>query len=75
MKTLITEKELQDQFIELLNDCNDLIKIGNLTYEAGYALQKLDPTAFRCGLNDFIDNQLSDDIIEEIDGDYYIVEN
>jgi hypothetical protein len=73
-KNWVTYKELEDEFEELLNDTNDLIKIGNLTYEAGHALKNIDSIAFRCGVNDYIDNLLSDNYLEEIDGEYYRVE-
>lgn len=73
-KNWVTYGELENEFEELLNDTNDLVKIGSLTYEAGHVLRQIDPIAFRCGVSDYIDNLLSDDYLEEIDGEYYRVE-
>lgn len=63
--------DADELFEELLNDTNDTLKIGNLEYPAGYALKKLDPIAFRCGVNDYIDSLLTDGELTEIDGEFY----
>lgn len=63
--------DADELFEELLNDTNDALKIGSLEYPAGYALKKLDPIAFRCGVSDYIDSLLTDGELTEIDGEFY----
>ncbi len=67
MQALIADKEKQqsqseldpddfaDQFDELLDESGE-IEIGCLTYSPSHVLKIVDPTAYRCGLNDFIDS-------------------
>ena len=49
----IYEKETSEQeMIERLNEIYGTIKICGMTFDAGYALKKLDPTALRCAIAD-----------------------
>ena len=68
MQAMIADKEKQqeqieldpddyeDQFDESLDDSIPEIEIGCLTYSPSYVLKNVDPTAYRCGLNDFVDS-------------------
>ena len=85
MQALIANKEKQqnqieldpddyeDQFDESLDDSIPEIEIGCLTYSPSHVLKNVDPVAYRCGLNDFIDSlDVEDDdeykaLQEEID--------
>lgn len=40
---------------DYLNDSEDTATICGHEYAAGYALEQVDPTAFRCGMVDWID--------------------
>lgn len=67
MQALIANKEKQqeqieldpddfaDQFDELLDERGE-IEIGCLTYSPSHVLKNVDPTAYRCSLNDFVDS-------------------
>ena len=92
MQALISDKEKQqeqieldpddyeDQFDESLDESIPEIEIGCLTYSPSHVLKNVDPVAYLCGLNDFV-NSLDvedsdeykalqseiDDIQEEID--------
>ena len=46
----------EDQFDESLDDSIPEIEIGCLTYTPSHVLKNVDPTAYRCGLNDFVDS-------------------
>ena len=48
--------DFADQFNELLDDSIPEIEIGCLTYSPSHVLKNVDPTAYRCGLNDFVDS-------------------
>lgn len=50
-KTELTE----EQYLEALNDIFGTVEICGQTFDAGYALKELDPTAFRCGMADYED--------------------
>ena len=41
-------------------DSQGTVKIGNLEYNASYVLEQVDPIAYRCGYNDYFDEQLSE---------------
>ena len=48
--------DYEDQFDDMLDDNIPEIKIGTLTYSPSYVLKNVDPTAYRCGLNDYVDS-------------------
>ena len=68
MQAQITDKEKQqeqieldpdgyeDQFDEMLDDSIPEIEIGCLTYSPSRVLKNVDPVAYRCSLNDFVDS-------------------
>ena len=69
MQAMIADKEKQqeqieldpddyeDQFDESLDDSIPEIEIGCLTYSPSHVLKNVDPVAYRCSLNDFVDSQ------------------
>ena len=85
MQALISDKEKQqskieldpddyeDQFDESLDESIPEIKIGCLTYSPSHVLKNVDPVAYRCSLNDFVDSLYVEDsdeykaLQEEID--------
>ena len=53
--------EHEDDFCNSLDEQGDVI-IGSLHYSLSHVLREIDPTAYRCGLNDFVDSlEVSDD--------------
>ena len=68
MQSQIADKEKQQEQIELdpddyeyqfdesLDDSIPEIEICCLTYSPSHVLKNVDPTAYRCGLNDFVDS-------------------
>lgn len=67
MQALIADKEKQQsqieldpgdyvtQFDESLDESIPEIEIGSLTYSPSHVLKNVDPVAYRCSLNDFVD--------------------
>ena len=51
MKAYEKEKD-ENAYEEMLTDAYGTVDICGMTFNAGYALRQLDPTAFRCGLAD-----------------------
>lgn len=54
--------EAVEQYDEMLNEIEGPISVGILTFDPADVLRELDPTAYRCGLLDYLD-------AEEIDSD------
>ena len=61
----MTELELEEAFDEMLDECNETIKIGTLTYLPSQVLKNTDPIAYRIGKYDFADFYLTEDDEEE----------
>jgi len=65
MSRLITEAEALEMYEEMLDDCEGPVELCGMTYSASYVLQEIDPTAYRCGFNDYVDSLTDDDIFVE----------
>lgn len=48
--------DYETQFDEYLDESIPEIEIGSLTYSPSHVLKNVDPTAYRCSLNDFVDS-------------------
>jgi len=59
--------DTEDMYRSMLEECYGEIEVAGLTFSAARIVEELDPTAFRCGLVDYI-YSLS---LVEIHGDYY----
>jgi len=46
--------DYEKQYDEFLDEMTGEVKIGSLTFDASRILKELDPTAYRCGLNDWL---------------------
>lgn len=51
---------IEENYDELLDDCNDSYKIGTLTFYPSEILSKCDPIAYRCGISDLVSDQMED---------------
>ena len=56
--------DLADQFDECLNEAGS-IKVAGSTFYPSQILKECDPTAYRCGLNDFADSYFNKEETEE----------
>jgi hypothetical protein len=65
----IDSEAFYDQF---LDDTNEPVSIAGYTYFPSNTLKEVDPTAYRCGKNDYIDACLSDRDYIEIDEKLYL---
>ena len=62
----------EDVYDELLNEAYGEIEICGYSYNAALALYRVDPIAYRCGMNDYYDSlysELVDDLERMADGD------
>jgi len=65
MSRLITETEALEMFNEMLDDCEGPVELCGMTYSASNVLREIDPVAYRCGFNDYVDSLTDDDIFVE----------
>lgn len=68
----IDPEDYEEQYREFLNEFGE-VQIGNLRFEPARVVEELDPIAYRCGLNDFVDGlDIEDDpryqeLVEELE--------
>ena len=63
----ILEEVETDQYDEFLDEAYGEVEIAGMTFSTSYALKELDPTAYRCGFNDYTDG-LRDEVGDLLDG-------
>ncbi len=68
----LTRFELQDMHDEMLDECCDEIKIGNLAYSPSEVLKSVDPIAYRMSVDEYVDGLIADEIIVEYSTDYFL---
>ncbi len=47
--------DYEEQYRDMLEEISGPVMIGSLKYSAARVLEEVDPTAYRCGLNDYVD--------------------
>ncbi|NBW23409.1 MAG: hypothetical protein EBR82_87260, partial [Caulobacteraceae bacterium] len=70
IKDELTPINLEELYREVLDE-SGAVEIGGLSFMPSDIIEKLDPVAFRCGVNDYADSLINDTITDEIDGEYY----
>ena len=63
--------DLEQLYRDMLDECEPEVKVAGLSFCASRIVEELDPTAFRCGVNDYADSLIGESISDEIDGEYY----
>lgn len=66
--TAIDGNEMYD---ELLDECYEPFKIGDLEYSPSQVLKDVDPTAYRIGKQDYLDSLVEDGQLVCLGGTYY----
>lgn len=63
----MTWDEAYEQYDEWLNEIGE-VRVGGLEYDAATVLRKVDPIAYRTGLNDWADSEgIDTDELEGVD--------
>lgn len=68
IKEELTPVDTEEHYAACLDDIYPVVEIGGLTFSPSRIVKELDPTAFRCGMNDYLDG---DDSLEYIADDWY----
>ena len=53
-------ESVEDNYDDMLDELYEPYSIGVCTFYASQVLKELDPIAYNCGIDDFVDSQLSD---------------
>jgi hypothetical protein len=68
----ISDRDLEERFVEFLDDCFTPFKVGYLEYPAGDTLKKVDLVAFRESFNNWLDAEISEGLYIEHNSNYYV---
>lgn len=71
IKSQLRPLDTDAEYESFLDEAYEPVNIAGMTYGAGYALEAVDPTAFRCGVADHANAQCNDGEWVEIDGEHY----
>lgn len=66
----LTQRDIELAYNDFLDGCyGEAVNIAGNFYCTSDALKEVDPTAYRCGLADYVDSQLTDGVwFEHSDG-------
>lgn len=66
----IDDQELEEQYVEMLNDCYGEVTICNYVFDTSEALKQLDPIAYSVGFSDYTSSQCDEQYYELGDAYY-----
>lgn len=63
---ILTEDYASERFDDMLDECHDMLRIGELSWYPSVALKQLDPVAYRVYRSDFLSEfeELTEDELE-----------
>jgi len=62
----MTDGELHAEYDAMLDEVWDTVTIGGLQYPTARVMREVDPIAYRCGFNDWLDFEIQDGRIHEV---------
>jgi len=70
--TELSDRDLHSLYDEYLDETYPDLEIAGLSYSTSRALAEIDPTAYNCGFNDWLDSEISESgVIFEGNGKHY----
>jgi hypothetical protein len=63
--------DLEELYRDMIDECEPVVKVGGLSFTPSRIIEELDPIAFRCGVSDYADSLIGETLSDEIDGEYY----
>lgn len=66
---VISEHEAYERYDEMLDECEEEVKICGMSYCASRVLKEVDPIAYNCGFSDYV-SQLESEDHTLVDGFY-----
>lgn len=67
----LSEIDVESAYDNFLDECYPEVYVAGSKYTTSMVLKQIDPTAYRCGLCDYIDSQCKDREWVEINDKYY----
>ena len=64
--TMLTEWELKERYNDMLDEVYGVVTIGGYHYHTSYALEAVDPIAYRVGMHEYADSLAEDG--EKVEG-------
>jgi len=68
-----TDRRIEELYSGWLDEVYGSVEICGLTYSASDAFESVDPIAFRCGRNDWLDSEINCGLFVEFDGETFEV--
>ena len=62
MMELVTESQARDMFDDMLNDIYDVTVIGDIKFYPSQILREMDPIAYQCRFNDYVNSLVDSEI-------------
>ena len=66
--------DIEELYRDLLYECYQPVKFGELEYSPSQILEAVDPVAFRIGVGEYADSEIEDGRIIELNGKYYCLD-
>jgi hypothetical protein len=63
--------DVDEAYKDMLDEVYGEVEVAGLRYSTSRTLEIVDPTAFRCGMVDFVDSMTSDNVWVEINENFY----
>ena len=63
--------DISELYRDLLDECYEPVKFGELEYSPSTVLESVDPIAFNMGCNEYADSEIQDGRLIELNGSYY----
>jgi len=74
VKAELEPVDVDQIYRDMLDDCEPEVNVAGLSFVPSRVVEELDPVAFRCGVNDYVDSLVGESLSEEIDGNHYNLE-
>lgn len=73
MNDTLTDTELHAMYNDYIDELNQNITIGNLTYSPSEVLKAVDHVAYRVGFDDWLDSEVESETLGVNDNEEYYV--
>ena len=67
----LSEDDLSTRYDDFLDEVYPDLTIAGYSYNTSNALREIDPTAYRCGYSDWLDSEIQNGTIFELNDKYY----
>ena len=65
------ESDLYAAYDDFLDEVHERVFICGFEYSPSLALMRIDRVAYNCGFNDWLDHEVAEGALQEVDGKYF----